>query len=75
MITAKLTSKGQITIPKRIREKLGVASGEELVFEERKGIFYIKRGVKKSSFDKWVGCLKGGKKKRTSAIIEELRGK
>ena len=47
MITAKLTSKGQITIPKPVREKLGVASGEELVFEEKKGIFYIKKGYKK----------------------------
>lgn len=75
MITAKLTSKGQITIPKPIREKLGVASGEELVFEEKNGIFYIKKGIKKSSFDKWIGCLKSGKKKRTSAIIEELRGR
>jgi hypothetical protein len=29
MITAKVTSKGQVTIPKEIREKLGVHPGED----------------------------------------------
>ncbi len=36
MITAKVTSKGQITLPKKIREKLGVHPGEELGFEEKR---------------------------------------
>jgi antitoxin PrlF len=29
---AKLTSKGQITVPKAVREALGVAEGDEIVF-------------------------------------------
>ena len=32
MPKAKLTSKGQITIPKAVREALGVAPGDQLVF-------------------------------------------
>jgi len=29
---AKLTSKGQVTIPKRVREALGLHAGDELIF-------------------------------------------
>ena len=31
---AKLTSKGQITIPRDIRRRLGVRAGDELEFED-----------------------------------------
>jgi len=34
MATATLTSKGQITIPVAVREKLGVAAGDRLEFVE-----------------------------------------
>lgn len=74
MITARLTSKGQITIPKIVRNKLGIATGEELIFEEKNGAFYFKKSIKESPFDKWTGYLKGDKK-RTDTIVEELRGK
>jgi len=43
MIKAKLTSKGQLTIPKVVRDKLGLYPGEELAFEEKNGVFYIKK--------------------------------
>ena len=33
MLTAKLTAKGQITIPKEIRVKLAVKPGDRLAFE------------------------------------------
>jgi AbrB family looped-hinge helix DNA binding protein len=75
MKTAKLTSKGQLTVPKEIRDKLGISPGEELVFEEKDGLFYIKKNPRKSPFDKWAGYLKAGKKKKTDKVIEELRGK
>ena len=75
MVTAKLTSKGQITIPKQVRYKLGIFPGENLIFEEKNGLFYIKKSPRKSPFDKWVGYLKGRKGIKTDSIIEELRGK
>lgn len=75
MLTAKVTSKGQITIPKEVREKLGIRPGEDLGFEEKKGIFYIKKSIRKSLFDKWVGRLETKKGRKTDAIIDELRGK
>lgn len=74
MITARVTSKGQITIPKKIRDKLGIGPGEDLGFNERDGVFYIKKTLKKSPFDKWMGRLKNLKGSKTDNIIEDLRG-
>lgn len=42
MPTAVLTSKGQITIPKEVRQALGVDSGDRLEFTETaKGVFEV----------------------------------
>lgn len=75
MLTAKLTSKGQITIPKTVRDKIGISPGEELQFEEKDGLFYIKKWVRKSPFDRWIGYLEKRIKKDSDTIIEEMRGK
>jgi AbrB family looped-hinge helix DNA binding protein len=31
-VTAKVTSKGQVTIPKEVRDALGIAEGDQVVF-------------------------------------------
>ena len=42
MSAATITSKGQITIPKEVREALGVEAGDKIEFvEERKGVYTI----------------------------------
>ena len=33
VITSRITSKGQITVPKKIRESLNVVEGDSLIFE------------------------------------------
>lgn len=35
MVKSRISSKGQITLPKSIRETLGLGLGEEVVFEVR----------------------------------------
>lgn len=74
MPDAKVTSKGQITIPKQVRDKLGIEPGDGVIFVEKNGIFHIKKAVQKSHFDKWVGKLKTLKGKKSDAITDELRG-
>ncbi len=41
MELAKITSKGQITIPVDIRRKLGVKEGDKVLFVEEAGRIYI----------------------------------
>ena len=74
MIIAKVTSKGQITIPKEIREKLGVHPGEDVGFEEKDNMLLISKVVGKSPFDKWVGKLKHLKGQRSDDLVREARG-
>ena len=75
MVTAKVTSKGQITIPKEVREKLGISPGEEIGFVERHGVFFIKKPMKRSPFEKWMGRLTDLKGSKSDKIINNLRGK
>jgi antitoxin PrlF len=42
MATATITSKGQITIPKEVREALGVDSGDRVEFvAQEKGVYKV----------------------------------
>ena len=74
MITAKVTSKGQITLPKKIRERLGVRPGEYVGFEEKDNLLVISKVVTKSPFDKWVGTLKHLRGQRSDDLLRESRG-
>jgi len=39
----RVTTKGQVTIPKEIRETLGIEPGDEIVFEETDAGYTIKK--------------------------------
>jgi AbrB family looped-hinge helix DNA binding protein len=41
MELAKVTSKGQITIPIEIRKKLGIKNGDKILFVEESGRIYM----------------------------------
>jgi antitoxin PrlF len=74
MITARVTSKGQVTIPKKVRERLGVHPGEDVGFEEKDGLLVVSKVLTKSPFDKWVGKLKHLKGQRSDDLVKEARG-
>lgn len=40
---ATLTSKGQVTIPRTVREALGLEKGDPIIFEERDGLIVIRK--------------------------------
>jgi AbrB family looped-hinge helix DNA binding protein len=74
MITAKVLAKGQITIPKFIREMMGLRSGDSVGFEEREGAILIRKMVGISPFDNWTGRLKHLKGQRSDELVKEIRG-
>ncbi len=54
MREVKVLSKGQITLPKNVRKKLGIKNGDSLVLEEEKDKIVLKKG--KTIFD-YIGVL------------------
>ena len=55
-MTAKITSKGQITIPKQVRELLGADTGSVVIFEQVENHIVIKTA--KTLLD-YKGVLRG----------------
>jgi len=51
----RVTTKGQVTIPQNIREKLGITPATEVDFIEEKGrVFLVKRKGKKAATRKFA---------------------
>ena len=68
-----VSEKGQITIPKRLRDRLGLRPGTVLDFEETDGRLVGRKLVPIDDLDALVGILPpipGG----TDAFIREIRG-
>lgn len=40
---AKISVRGQVAVPKAIREKLSIKEGDTILFEEREGEVYIRK--------------------------------
>jgi antitoxin PrlF len=76
-VQAKLTSKGQITVPKRVRTRLGIKEGDLLAFEDEGDKVVVRPVRKKSPFAKYRGIGNPGIGSGLEAInkhIREIRG-
>jgi antitoxin PrlF len=76
---ATVTSKGQVTIPREVRRKLGVRKGEKVLFSEAsEGRFWVESVREESPFAKYRGIgnpgLRGGRKAIVQAV-RRLRGR
>jgi antitoxin PrlF len=72
-MTSTVSEKGQVTIPKPIRERLGIRAGQVLEFDEHSGGAVVARKTAtRSPVDELYGVLRvpGG----TDKLIERLRG-
>jgi AbrB family looped-hinge helix DNA binding protein len=63
----KITTKGQLTLPKTLRERLMVGKGSKVILELRKGEVAMKP-IKGSIIDKLVGL---GKTKKSSLELHK----
>jgi antitoxin PrlF len=67
-----VSEKGQITIPKPLRVRLGLGTGQVLDVREERGCLVMSKRIPSDPFDKYFGVLKLGR--RTDEIMTELRG-
>ena len=70
---AIVAERGQITLPKAARDKLGLTPGTKLEVEIRNGQLLLRKKVS-LQLGKWVGKFNNDGKS-TDEIMEELRGR
>jgi AbrB family looped-hinge helix DNA binding protein len=69
---AVVSEKGQVTIPKPLRDRLGIKPGQVLEFDEERGTLIARKLIVEDPLDSVYGILRG--QGRTDDWIEELRG-
>jgi AbrB family looped-hinge helix DNA binding protein len=70
----KLTSKGQVTVPKDVRERLGLRPGDEIEFVEDRAGFRVQKRVLASPFKNYRGYLKELAGHDPDELLEQMRG-
>jgi len=68
---AKITSKGQLTLPKPLRDKLGLKTGDNVVIRETSEGYVLEKEFDQQRFKKYVGYL--NQESNSDKVIEELR--
>jgi AbrB family looped-hinge helix DNA binding protein len=69
----KVTDRGQVTIPKRLRDRLGIRPGEMLEFSEQgEGLLTARKASSQGALDAAYGVL--SLDGSTDDLIDELRG-
>jgi AbrB family looped-hinge helix DNA binding protein len=75
----KVGDRGQVTIPKEIRERFGIGPNTEVEFEIANGSIVLKKAPKKLGIRKWKGrCKSTFKSLGYSSVddfIEDIRGR
>ena len=69
---AKVAERGQVTIPKALRERLGIVPGTVLDFIEEQGRLIAKKAEAVDAVDQVFGRL--GRGRNTDDILQEIRG-
>jgi AbrB family looped-hinge helix DNA binding protein len=74
---AKITSKGQITVPREIRRILGVRTGDRLLFESDGSAIRVRPARSQPAFSKYRGIGNpqiGSGRKAIASWLREMRG-
>ncbi len=70
---ARVTSKGQITVPRDVRRALGIGPGDTLLFEDDGKRFHVRAKRRKSPFAKFRGIGNPGIPSGRKAILRYFR--
>lgn len=69
---ATVGERGQVTIPKRLRDRLGIRPGQVLEIEEESGRLVVVKVEEADPFTRNIGVWGTGRD--TDALLVELRG-
>jgi len=71
----KVTEKGQVTLPKKLRDKYGISSATEIEFIERDGVIILLKKGASSQVSRYRGiaAIKKGLPHRTDQFLTLLR--
>lgn len=70
---ARITSKGQITVPHEVRRAMGVRPGDSLLFEQKGSEFRVRPVRTVSPFEKFRGIGTPGIGRGRKAVIRYVR--
>ena len=71
---ATITSKGQITIPRVVRERLHLRPGDVLDFDENASILQARRVIEPDEWDRRLDAARESWDRDAVLKLEELRG-
>lgn len=74
MPASRMTIKGQVTIPKEIREQLNLHPGDQVEFLQEDNIIRVCKRVEKSPFARYRGYLQALAGQDPDDLLDELRG-
>ena len=69
----RIRTKGQVTVPKDVRDRMGVKPGDELEFVEEDGQFRLRKAVRRAGIRKYRGYLKHLAGKSPDETVAEMR--
>ncbi len=71
---ATVTSKGQITLPKNVRDALGIGTGTEVEFEVHDGVAILRKRLPPEALRRWRGYLRDrGERRSSDDLVAALR--
>lgn len=78
LINMKVGERGQVTVPKEIRERFGLSPATEVEFHIENGSIVLKKASKKLALAKWTGYCAGSLSELGVSSVDEsmeaLRG-
>jgi antitoxin PrlF len=74
-VLVRITEKGQVTIPKQVRDALGLRTGDEVEFvADAAGGYRLRKVLRTNPFAKYRGHLTSLAGRRPDDLVDDLRG-
>ncbi len=75
--TSRITTKAQVTVPRSVRDNMGVGPGDEIEWERVGSEYRVRKLAKrgKSPIEKWIGYAKELEGVDIDAMVDEMRGR